>query len=277
MRGPAAVPAAVTAAAAAFLALFLAGTAGAQPAETPLTVYAAGSTTGVLGAMLKRYEAETGQHVDLQTGPAGLMRERIEAGDTVDLFVSANMTHPQKLHDEGKASAVAVFARNRLCVYAVPEVGMTSANVLDRLLDPKVRIGTSTPGADPGGDYAQELFEKAGTVRPGATAALKAKARAVVGATVKPAAVKGANQREAMLERGTDVSIGYCSSRSTAPDTSVTKVELSPQLSITADYGLAIVTTGKDESREAAAGRLALFLLSPAAQAILPAYGFGIR
>jgi molybdenum ABC transporter molybdate-binding protein len=261
----------------ALIALFASGTARAETTDVPLTVYAAGSTTGVLGEMIKRYETETGVHVDLKTGPAGLMREKIEAGDKVDLFVSANMAHPQKLHAEGKADSVVVFARNRLCLYAVPEVGMTTANALDRLLDPKVRIGTSTPKADPGGDYAQALFEKADTVRPGATALLKAKARAVVGATVEPAAVKATNQREAMLERGTDVSIGYCSSRSTTPDPSVTKVELPAALSITADYGLTIVTTGKDARREAAAARLAFFLLSPVAQGILPAYGFGIR
>lgn len=125
-------------------------------------------------------------------------------------------------------------------------------------------IGTaksaSTPKADLGGDYAQELFDKADTVRPGATAVLKAKARAVVGATVEPAAVKATNQREAMLERGTDVSIGYCSSRKTTPDPSVTKVELSTELSVTADYGLPIVTTGKDTRREAAVARLTLLL-----------------
>lgn len=261
----------------ALLALFAAGATRAEPVDAPLTVYAAGSATGVLGEMLKRYEAETGIHVDLKTGPAGLMREKIENGDTVDLFVSANMTHPQKLHDEGKASTVAVFARNRLCVYAVPEVRMTTANVLDRLLDPRVRIGTSTPGADPGGDYAQALFEKADTVRRGATAALKAKAKAVVGGTVEPAAPKAVSQREAMLARGTDVSIGYCSSRSTTPDPTVTKVELPEKLAITADYGLAIVTTTRNARRQAAAGQLALFLLSPAAQNLLPTYGFSVR
>lgn len=265
-------------------ALALFAMAGAAPdaadAENPepvLTVYAAGSTTGVLGVMLKRFEAETGQHVDLQTGPAGLMREKIEAGDRADLFVSANMAHPQSLHAQGKASAAAVFARNRLCIYALPAVGMTSTNVLDRLLDPKVRIGTSTPKADPGGDYAQELFDKADSIRPGATAALKAKALAVVGATVTPASSKATSQGEAMLERGTDVSVGYCSSRKTTHDLSVDKVELPPELAIKADYGMAVVTTSHDPMREAAAGKLALYLLSPENQTLLAAYGFSAR
>lgn len=71
-----------------------------------------------------------------------------------------------------------------------------------------------------------QLFEKADQVRPGATAALKAKARQVVGCKIEPAPAKVASQREAMHGRGTDVSIGYCSSRTTTPDTSVVKVEL---------------------------------------------------
>jgi molybdate transport system substrate-binding protein len=79
-------------------AVLLTGSAAsAQTVPGPLVVYSAGSMTGALGAMLKRYTAETGQQTDLHTGPAGLMRERIEAGDKVDLFVSANMAHPQKL------------------------------------------------------------------------------------------------------------------------------------------------------------------------------------
>ena len=258
------------------LALFSASTirAAEGQVEPPLMVYAAGSTTGVLSAMLKRYEQETGRKVDLRTGPAGLMRERIEAGDKVDLFVSANMAHPEKLHAEDKGSAVTVFARNRLCVTAQHEVGLTSANLLDKLLDPKVRIGTSTPGADPGGDYAQLFFERADTVRPGATAALKAKARQVVGSQIETAPAKPMTGREGMSERGVDVSIGYCSSRTTSADPSVDKVEIPEKLAIHADYGLTILTTSLDDRREAAAGQLAIYLLTPNVQALLPAYGF---
>lgn len=251
--------------------------AAEEPIQPPLLVYAAGSTTGVLSAMLARYEKESGQKVDLRTGPAGLMRERIEAGDKVDLFVSANMTHPQTLHAAGKAGAVVLFARNRLCATAQHEVGLTSANLLDRLLDPKVRIGTSTPGADPGGDYAQAFFERADSIRPGTTAILKAKARQVVGARIETAPAKVQNARAAMAERGTDVSIGYCSSRTTSVDASVDRVEIPANLAVQADYGMTILTTSHDQRREAAAGQLSMYLLSPKAQALLADYGFARR
>jgi molybdenum ABC transporter molybdate-binding protein len=255
--------------------MLLGGRAHSRPAPAPLIVYSAGSMTGALGAMLKRYTATTGQRVDLHTGPAGLLLRRIEAGDTADVFVSANMAHPERLTAEGKATATVVFAHNRICVSARHEVGLTSLNLLDKLLDPKVRIGTSTPGADPGGDYAWELFDKAGAVRAGATAMLKAKARPIVGGKVLPAATKtSADGKEFMAQHDIDVSIGYCSSHETTPDTSVDHVELPADLAIRVDYGMTVLTTSPSAARREAADRLALYLMSPVAQAMMAPFGF---
>jgi len=246
----------------------------AEPVQPPLMVYAAGSATGVLGAMLKRYTAETGQQTALQTGPAGLMRGKIERGAAVDLFVSANMEHPEQLRAEGKAGATMVFARNRLCVSALHEVGLTRANMLSRLLDPKVRIGTSTPKADPGGDYARLLFERADGVKPGATAILLAKAEQIVGGRIEAAPAKPINARDGLIAHGVDVSIGYCSSRSTVADTSVDKIEVPAALAVPVVYGMTVLTTSGDARREAAARRLARYLRSPEGQAMLAPYGF---
>ncbi|MDE1146343.1 MAG: molybdate ABC transporter substrate-binding protein [Azospirillaceae bacterium] len=255
------------------LALLTATPALANDLQPSLTVYSAGSAGGVLKAMLKRYQAETGQEVDLETGPAGVMLARIENGEKVDVFISANMGHPQTLASEGKAEPTVVFARNNLCVAALPAVGLTADNLLVRLLDPKVRIGTSTPKADPGGDYAYAFFDKADAVQPGATAVLRAKARQVAGgAGPKPKA--DATAAEKLAQYGVDTMIGYCSSGSTTPDTSVTKVEIPGKLAIRADYGMAVMTTSHNAGRQAAADRLAQFLLSPAAQAMLADYGF---
>jgi ABC-type molybdate transport system substrate-binding protein len=54
----------------------------------------------------------------------------------------------------------------------VSRVGLTTANFLDRLIDPAVKLGTSTPKADPSGDYAWAMFRRADAVRPGATRSL---------------------------------------------------------------------------------------------------------
>lgn len=257
-------------------ALILLPSAGvAKDSPPPLIVYGAGSTTGVLGEMLKRYEAETGQPVRLETGPAGLMLERIEGGAPADLFVSANMAHPQRLSREGKATATVVFAHNRLCVSARPDVGLTSANLLDKLLDPAIAIGTSTPLADPGGDYALDLFDKADRIRPGAGAVLRAKAQQLVGGTIDPGGPpEKATAKYFLLAHKVDVFTGYCSARSKAADPDLDKIELPPELALRIDYGMAVLTRSPEPARRDAAVRLALWLLSPAAQSMLAAYGF---
>jgi molybdate transport system substrate-binding protein len=263
-------------AAALLLTSSFAAPAQAQTVPPPLVVYSAGSMTGALSAMLKRYTAETGEKVELQTGPAGLLLDKIEAGEAADVFVSANMTHPQRLTAEHKATATVVFARNRICVAARPELGLTSANLLDKLLDPKTRIGTSTPKADPGGDYAWALFDKAGTVRSGAAERLKAKALQVVGGKMEPAHAGGAPQTalDSLNHYQVDVMIGYCSSHSATPDPSVAHVQLPPDLAIPVDYGMTVLTGSRDPSRREAADQLALYLMSPEAQAMMTPYGF---
>jgi molybdate transport system substrate-binding protein len=245
-------------------------------AQEPVTVYAAGSLGGALSSIASQYTADSGQKISLVTGPAGLLLEKIENGAKADVFISANMAHPQRLTAEGKAASTIVFARNRVCVEARPDVGLTSDNLLEKLLAPTVKIGTSTPKADPGGDYAWMLFAKADTVHPGAGKILEAKAQQLVGGRVAPDVPAGQNAVKYFLEqRRVDVFIGYCSSHETKRDTSLTQVELPASLVISADYGMTVVESSQNVSTRDAAYRFALYLMSPKAQAILPRYGFG--
>jgi molybdate transport system substrate-binding protein len=230
----------------------------------PVRVFAAGSLTGAMNAVIKLYEEKTGQQVQAEYGPAGLMRARIEKGEHADIFASANMAHPQALADMGLATPPVVMARNRLCAKALPGYGLTTQNVLQRLLDPKVGLGTSTPKADPGGDYAWELFTRAEKVHPGAQSMLEHKARQLVGGKVGETDAMG----QAFEQHAIEISLGYCSSRQTTPDPKYTSVELPPEIAVHADYGLSVVT-----HREAAL-RFALFVMSPEAQHVIGMYGF---
>src|SRR5689334_11543233 len=121
------------------LMLGMLATAGAAPehSEAPVRVFAAGSLTGAMTAVIKLYKERTGVDVEAQFGPAGLLRERIEAGERPDLFASANMAHPQALADSGLATPPVIMARNRICARALPGFGLTTANLFDRMLDPK--------------------------------------------------------------------------------------------------------------------------------------------
>jgi molybdenum ABC transporter molybdate-binding protein len=255
----------------------VAGTAppAAPLAAGPLTVYAAGSLTGALGEIARQYTAATGEPVRIVNGPAGLLRERIEKGEAADVYISANMAHPEKLAAEGKATPPVVFARNALCVQTLPDAGITSANLLDRLLRPGMRIGTSTPGADPGGDYAWQFFAQAETVRAGARANLEAKAKKLVGGPVAPTIPGNVGAAKYFLQHhDVDVFFGYCSSHDATPDPDLRKVEVPATLSVPVDYGMSVVLREGDPARRAASFRFALYTMSPAAQERLPAYGF---
>lgn len=245
----------------------------AVAADAPVKVFAAGSLTGAMTAVIRLYKEKTGREVQAEFGPAGLLRERIENGERPDVFASANMAHPQKLADSGLATPPVVMARNRICATALPGFGLTSGNLLDRLLDPKVGLGTSTPKADPGGDYAWAVFARAGKVRPGAQATLEKKAQQLVGGKDNPPVPAGKNAMEYWFEQHrVDISLGYCSSRETRPDPKFSKVELPPELTVTADYGLSVLTV-EPRSHEPAL-QFALFVMSPAAQSLISRYGF---
>src|SRR5205823_6513273 len=79
------------------------------------------------------------------------------------------------------AAALQLFARNRLCALVKPGLNVDSANLLERMLDPAIKLATSTPKADPTGDYALEVFAKAESIRSGARAALEKKAAQLTG------------------------------------------------------------------------------------------------
>lgn len=256
--------------------LFGASSAVAAPVEvqkSPIKVLAAGSLTGAMTAVAQLYTQQTGQKINAQFGPAGLLRERIENGEQADIFASANMEHPQALADRGWASQPVVMLRNRLCAKALPEFRPTPENLLDRLLDPQVGLGTSTPQADPGGDYAWQVFAKAEKLRPGAQAILEAKAQQLVGGKNNPPVPAGVNAMEYFFaQKKVQISLGYCSSRQTTPDAKFASVPLPPGLAITPDYGLTVIT--RDKKSHEAAYRFALFLMSPQAQKVMAQYGF---
>jgi molybdate transport system substrate-binding protein len=163
-------------------AIVLAMLAMARPAAAEtVQLYAAGSLKAALTEVAKAYEAMTGNKIDAKYGPSGILKNEISAGATANVFASANMEHPQALHDEKKSGPVFRFARNQLCALVKPGLAVDSVTLLDRMLDPGIKLGTSTPKADPSGDYAFEVFHKAEAIKPGAQSALEKKALQLTG------------------------------------------------------------------------------------------------
>jgi ABC-type molybdate transport system substrate-binding protein len=188
------------------------------------------------------------------------------------VFASANMTHPESLAKSGKAGPVVLFARNRLCALAAPKVNVTSATLLDRMLDPAVKLGTSTPKADPSGDYAFALFEKADKLRPGAGKVLSAKALQLTGGPNSPPPPKGRSQYAEIVASGqADIFLTYCTNalQAQAEVPRLQIVAIPESLAVGADYGLTVLAGARPE-----ATRFAEFVLSGTGQGILKDAGF---
>ncbi len=253
-------------------ALLLPVPALAQGAPTPgpLRVYAAGSLTAPFNALLQAFGAPPGEASQPTYGPSGALRERLEQGEAADLFASADMGQPRRLAAAGRGTPVVLFARNRMCALGRAGLGLTPANLLDRLLDPAIKLATSTPLSDPGGDYAWAVFARAERVHPGAKAALEGKAQQLVGGPGMAPLVPGVGPSEGVFLSGrADVMLGYCSGtdglKRTVPD--LAAVPLPPELEVGPEYGLTVLSGHPD------AARFALFVLSEQGQAILARHG----
>jgi molybdate transport system substrate-binding protein len=236
----------------------------------PLHIYAAGSLTGAFTDMVKALPSPE-EVAPPVFGPSGVLREKIQHGDAVDVFASADMDQPRTLSRERGGLPVIMFTRNRLCALGRTALGLMPDNLLDQLLDPTVRLATSTPGADPGGDYAWAVFARAEKVHPGAQAILQAKAQKLVGGPNTPVLVPGHGAVEGIfLADRADVMLGYCSSGLPVMRAipGLSNVPLPVSLTVGPAYGLIVL------SDQPLAARFALFVLSEQGQTILRQYGF---
>ena len=241
-------------------------TAGA--ADT-VEIYSAGSLRSAVEALVKRAAPDI--EIKPTFGGSGLLRERIEGGEHPDLFLSADLGWPRKLAQAGRTVVpVVAFARNRMCLAARGSAGVTAANLVDRMLADGLRLKTSTPVADPAGDYAMAIFDRIDAARPGAGRILRDKAHATQEAAKAMPPVTGLGGLASLLRNGQiDLMVTYCSAapalEKEVPD--LTTVPFPPELEPGPIYGLAVL------SLKPAALRVALLLLSEDGQAILKQAG----
>ena len=256
-------------------AALIAGCATAPTPREPITVHAAGSLRAAMTDLARAFEAAQGTPVKLNFGASGLLRDRLAAGEVSQIFASANMEHPQALQKAGVAVRVEPFASNALCALAQPGFTLKGQTLAQRLLDTGLRVGISTPKADPAGDYAFrmfELIESTGAAGPGSTAALKSRALQLTGGPNSPPPPTNRNVYGAIMAAGqADVFITYCTNAAIArrevPSLQVLAVPAG--INVSARYGMALM---KPEVPAAAA--FMRFVQSQPGQAVLATHGF---
>ncbi|HOS87694.1 MAG TPA: molybdate ABC transporter substrate-binding protein [Burkholderiaceae bacterium] len=267
------------AAALALVALGLAGCGSAVKAPMtaeasgpPVQVYAAGSLREAFTAIASEHEARTREKIVLTFGASGLLRERIEKGEPAQVFASADTDHPRRLAEQGGWQPPVVFTRNALCALTSDKLAATPATLLATMLQPSVRVGISTPKADPAGDYAWALFGKADALQSGATARLQAKALKLTGGADSPKPPSGRGTYAWVMDQSqADVFLTYCtnavSAQKEVPRLRI--VEIPPELQVGAAYGVT-VRIGAPQTADA----FLRALLAPPAQAVFNRFGF---
>jgi molybdenum ABC transporter molybdate-binding protein len=241
-------------------------------AEEMVLLHAAGSLRGALTEVAKAFEAANRGKVQAKFGASGLLKDEIAAGAAAEVFASANMEHPQALAAEKRSGPVVLFTRNRLCALARPGLDITPASLLDRMLDPQMKLGTSTPKADPSGDYAWEVFRKAEKINPGASATLEKKALQLTGGpSSRPAPLARSVYGELIAQGTADIFLTYCTNAMAAQRENPTQqiLPLPDALAVGADYGLTVMN-----GASAAAYKFAMFILSAEGQRTLAKHGF---
>ncbi len=254
--------------------LSLAGSASAQPAGGELVVLAAGSLRRAMTETAAAFEQATpGQRVKLVFGASGLLLDRIQKGERADVFASANLEHPQALVTAGKTRSMRPFARNALCALVAPGVAVDSETLVEKMLDPRIKLGTSTPKADPSGDYAWAMFERIEQQgRAGAFHALSGKALQLTGGANSPPPPTERNVYGVLVAEGqADIFITYCTNASQAlsEQPQLRVVAVPAAINVSASYGVAVLN-----SAPTAASALADFMLAATGQALLARQGF---
>ena len=252
-------------AAALLIAAAWAAAAQAQAARSQtVRIYAAGSLRGVVGDLAKGAARDLGLAVEGQFGGSGLMRGKIEAGDHPDLLLSADLASPRRLEAMGRTVVpVIAFARNRECIVSRKSLGLTPANLVDKLLAKDVKLRTGQPIADPSGDYGFAILDKIDAERPGAGRALKDKANAVMNATTAPTAPGQSAQAALFAAHRIDVAITYCSAGLDKELPDLVSFPAPAEFDPHPVYGAAVLSARPEVMRAA------LYLLSDKGQAIV--------
>lgn len=254
--------------------LGLVSCAAAAADDSAVRLHAAGSLRAAMTEIGKAYTEAYGVPVDAKFGGSGLLKDRLANDEAGDVFASADMGNPQSLTHAGKSGLTVLFAHNHLCAIVRPGLHVTSATLLATLLDPKIKLGTSTPVSDPAGDYAWIIFKKADAIRPGSRAILEAKAVKIGNVPGSLAVPQGVSNGVAWLfkEKRADVFLAYCTGGAAVaaelPGSSA--IPLPEALAVQASYGLTILNTANKER----AAQFAFFILSAAGQKILADHGF---
>ncbi|MFT4013971.1 MAG: substrate-binding domain-containing protein [Paracoccus sp. (in: a-proteobacteria)] len=170
----------------------------------------AGSLAPALSEFADRFASEAGHAVRLRSGPAGLLTQEILKGMPADVFVSASPQGPAELWRKGLYGQPRTIGRNRMVLVVHPDVETSRNSARALLADPRWRIGMSTPGADPSGDYTAAFLDRLIATDPFRWRGLRDRCVSLYGAALPDGPAPPRSPAvEALCSRKADMLIAY--------------------------------------------------------------------
>lgn len=228
------------------------------PGGGEITVAAAADLRLAFEELGAAFERDTGTTVTFSFGSSGQLKEQVLQGAPFDVFASANVGFVDEVAAAGKAdgSTKATYAFGRIVVFS-PSKGPDAVTTLEELAAPGVRhVAIANPDHAPYGVAAEQALRSAG-----------------VDEAVKPKLVLGENVADTLrlaTTRNADAAIVSLSLVKTTDDGSWGLVDASRHQPLEQ----ALVVTGVDPAKAAAARAFASYVNAPTGRAVMTRYGF---
>lgn len=134
-----------------------------------VTVAVAANMRFAIDDLTAAFEEESGIDVEVSTGPSGTLSSQISEGAPFDLFLSANLKFPKKLHESGDAvAAPKIYATGLLVMWSMTDIEMPKS--IENLTDDRFKqIAIADPKGAPYGAATVEALKNAGiwdTIQP---------------------------------------------------------------------------------------------------------------
>ena len=225
-----------------------------------LRVAVAANLQGVIKVLAKDFKEKTGIEVEPIIGSSGNLTTQIKNGAPFDVFLSADITFPETLFNEGFSDkAPEVYAYGSLVIVSSQDIGFENWERL--LLSPRVnKIAIANPKIAPYGKAAEEALTKKG-----------------IWTDVQPKIVQGESIAQVNTYITTGVAdVGFTTQSFIKDSEGKTKMYwklIDPQIYTPIKQGMVIIKATKNAAE---AEKFYQYILSADAKKILKAYGYGV-
>jgi molybdate transport system substrate-binding protein len=225
-----------------------------------LKVAVAANLQGVIKVLAKDFKEKTGIVVEPIVGSSGNLSAQIKNGAPFDLFLSADMSFPEILYKEGfSLKAPAVYAYGKLIICSIQNIGFENWERV--LLSQRIKkIAIANPSIAPYGKAAEESLKLKGIQDD-------IRSKIVTGESIA--------QINTYITTGV-VDVGFTAKalvKDAEGKTTLYWKEIDPKSYTPIKQEMIILKRTKENAN---ALKFYEYMLSPAAEAILKEYGYGV-